>query len=273
MTDLASYRTCMPDRSPVDVEAVRAAVGSRWSRVVAVAETTSTNADLLDDTAAPDRSVLVAEHQVAGRGRLDRTWSSPPGAGLTFSVLLRPQVPIPRWGWLPLLAGVALHEAVAATGVRVGLKWPNDLLAGDQSEPSRKAAGILAQTSGDAVVVGIGLNVSTAAHELPVESATSLLLSGGQQLDRTQLLAAILARLDSRYSQWVDFGGDAEACGLAAAYRAACVTLGQLVVVTGTGDAVTGRAVGIDSAGRLLVDTDDGEQAIGAGDVEHLRSA
>jgi BirA family biotin operon repressor/biotin-[acetyl-CoA-carboxylase] ligase len=262
----------MPDRSPVDVEAVRAAVGSRWARVVAVAETTSTNTDLLDDTAAPDRSVLLAEHQVAGRGRLDRTWSSPPGAGLTFSVLLRPQVPIPRWGWLPLLTGVALHEALAATGVRVGLKWPNDLLAGDRPEP-RKVAGILAQTSGDVVVVGIGVNVSTAADELPVESATSLLLSGGRQLDRAQLLAAILARLDSRYSQWLDFGGDAEACGLAAAYRAACVTLGQPVVVTGAGDLVTGRAVGIDSAGRLLVATDDGEQAIGAGDVEHLRTA
>jgi BirA family biotin operon repressor/biotin-[acetyl-CoA-carboxylase] ligase len=262
----------MPDRSPVDVEAVRAAIGSRWARVVAVAETTSTNTDLLNDSAAPDRAVLLAEHQVAGRGRLDRTWSSPPGAGLTFSVLLRPQVPIPRWGWLPLLTGLALQEAVAATGLLVGLKWPNDLLAGHLPE-SRKVAGILAQTSGDAVVVGIGLNVSTAADELPVESATSLLLAGGQQLDRTRLLAAILARLDSRYSQWVDFDGDAEACGLAAAYRAACLTLGQRVVVTGAGDAVTGRAVGIDSAGRLVVVTDDGEQAIGAGDVEHLRPA
>ncbi|HJQ43916.1 MAG TPA: biotin--[acetyl-CoA-carboxylase] ligase, partial [Jatrophihabitantaceae bacterium] len=137
----------MPGREPLDESGLRDLLGTRWQRVVVVDETTSTNADLLQDTSAPDRSVLVAEVQTAGRGRLDRTWTSPPGAGLTFSVLLRPDVPMQHWGWLPLIAGVALHEAVASsTAVPVALKWPNDLLAGAES---RKAAGILAQTSGD----------------------------------------------------------------------------------------------------------------------------
>jgi BirA family biotin operon repressor/biotin-[acetyl-CoA-carboxylase] ligase len=236
-----------------------------------VGETASTNADLLADTSAPDRSVLAAEHQQAGRGRFDRSWASPPRAGLTFSALLRPGVPIQHWGWLPLLAGVALYEAVGeVTGLPVSLKWPNDLLAAD----GRKLAGVLAQTSGHAVVIGIGLNVDTTAAELPVDTATSLALAGAAGLDRTELLIAILSRLDARYAQWADVAGDAEACGLAAAYRADCATLGQQVrVALADGARLTGVALDVDEIGRLLVRTDAGEQAVGAGDVEHVRLA
>jgi BirA family biotin operon repressor/biotin-[acetyl-CoA-carboxylase] ligase len=259
------------ERRALDLIRLRAALSARWARVDVVAETDSTNADLLADTAAPDRSVLAAEHQRAGRGRFDRGWASPPRAGLTFSALLRPGVPIQRWGWLPLLAGVALHDAVGeVTGLPVSVKWPNDLLAAD----GRKLAGVLAQTSGDAVVIGIGLNVDTTAAELPVETATSLALAGADQLDRTELLVAILSRLDARYAQWADFGGDAEACGLAAAYRAACATLGlQVRVALADGGQLTGVAVEVDEIGRLLVRTDAGQQAVGAGDVEHVRLA
>jgi BirA family biotin operon repressor/biotin-[acetyl-CoA-carboxylase] ligase len=265
----------MTDRGPIDADSVRAALGSRWARVSVVPETASTNLDLLEDPAAPDRSLHLAEHQFAGRGRLDRTWTSPPTAGLTFSVLVRPTVSMLHWGWLPLLAGVAVHEAIAATGVGVALKWPNDVLAGSGESPDEfgKVGGILTQTSGDAVVVGIGLNVSTNQAELPVETATSLLLSGGAEMDRQELLVAILTRFDARYSQWTDFGGDAEAAGLAAAYRAACATIGRLVVARGADFAVSGRAIGVDATGRLLVETDGGEQAISAGDVEHIRPA
>jgi BirA family biotin operon repressor/biotin-[acetyl-CoA-carboxylase] ligase len=260
-----------------DADQLGSALGWRWARVVVVAETASTNAELLAQESAPDRSVFVAEHQVAGRGRLDRAWVSPPGAGLTFSVLLRPQVPLVSWGWLPLLAGVAVHEAVAAHGgARVALKWPNDLLAGNGTDPAQsgKVAGILAQTSGEAVVIGIGLNVHTSRAELPVESATSLALCGARALDRGELLGAILGRLDARYTQWVDVDGDAEACGLAAAYREACATVGQVVTVTGTDSKVVrGMAIGIDSRGRLQVDVGGTIQVIGAGDVEHVRRA
>ena len=143
------------------------------------------------------------------------------------------------------------------------------LKAGD---PGGKVAGILAQTSGDAVIIGVGLNVSSAADELPFPGATSLALSGANGVDRTALLIAILAALDRRYSQWIDVDGDAAACGLTEAYRAACATIGQQVRVSGTdAEVVVGRAVDIDAGGRLRLDVDGVERSIGAGDVEHLR--
>ncbi|HVU93559.1 MAG TPA: biotin--[acetyl-CoA-carboxylase] ligase [Jatrophihabitans sp.] len=260
------------DRPPLDAARLRERLAARWGRVEVVDETDSTNADLLADRAAGDRSLLVAEHQSAGRGRFDRRWSSPPRAGLTFSVLLRPSVPLVRWGWLPLLTGLALHEAVTEhTGVATSLKWPNDLLA----HPSGgKLAGILAQSSGEAVVVGVGLNVDTTADELPVETATSLALCGAGPLDRTALLAAIAGRIDARVAQWSDCDGDAAACGLAAAYRAACSTIGRPVRVSLTGaEELRGQAVDVDDVGRLVLRTGSGEQVVGAGDVEHLRPA
>lgn len=260
------------DRLPLDAEALRAALGERWARVTVVDQAQSTNAELLADERAPDRSLLVAEFQQAGRGRLDRSWVSPARSGLLFSALLRPSVPLAHWGWLPLLTGVALRDAVAeATGLDVVLKWPNDLLHGPSEA---KLAGILAQTSGPAVVLGVGLNVSTSAGELPVPGAGSLATCGAPPVDRTGLLAAILARLDARAAQWEDCGGDAEACGLAAAYRACCATLGREVSVhTTSGTAVVGRACGIDRDGRLQVDVGAAVETVGAGDVEHLRPA
>lgn len=258
-------------RVPLDSTRLRNELAARWARIQVVESTASTNADLLADSSAPDRSVLVAEDQVAGRGRFDRSWTSPPRAGLTFSVLLRPPVPMPAWGWLPLLAGVALHEAVGSvSGVDTAVKWPNDLLAAD----GRKLAGILAQTAGSAVVVGIGLNVDTADDELPVDTATSLLLAGAADVDRTALLIAILARLDARYAQWADCGGDAAAAGLTAAYRSVCATLGRPVRVTlGDDTVLDGDATDVDDLGRLVVRTPAGEHAVSAGDVEHVRPA
>ncbi len=132
--------------------------GSLWREVRVVAETGSTNADLLAAAGAGtgEGTVLVAEAQTAGRGRLDRRWASPPRAGLTLSVLLRPGgVPAALLGWLPLLAGVAAAAAVRrVTTVAAVLKWPNDVLVGDA-----KLGGILAERTGTAVVIGIGINV------------------------------------------------------------------------------------------------------------------
>ena len=140
--------------------------------------------------------MLVAELQTGGRGRLDRSWSSPSRAGLTFSVLLRPTVPVPGWGWLPLLAGLALRRTV---GGDAALKWPNDLLLGPDDG---KVAGILAQAGEGAVVIGVGLNVTLTAAELPVPTATSLALQGAGQLDRTVLLAGFLTELDAVLGRW-----------------------------------------------------------------------
>jgi BirA family transcriptional regulator, biotin operon repressor / biotin---[acetyl-CoA-carboxylase] ligase len=257
-------------RAAIDVETLRTALAARWLRVDVMDEVGSTNELLMDDAEAPDRSVLVAEFQNAGRGRLDRTWTSPPRAGLTFSVLLRPDTPIATWGWLPLLAGVALRAAlVDQTGVDLALKWPNDLL---HAPTERKLAGVLAQTSGPAVVIGIGLNVSTSADELGTDEATSLALCGVTDPDRSGLLVAILNRLDRWVVAWAEHGGDAEAAGLADAYRGACATLGREVAVTTTsGQALRGRADGIDADGRLVLDVGGRSERVGAGDVEHLR--
>jgi BirA family biotin operon repressor/biotin-[acetyl-CoA-carboxylase] ligase len=256
-------------RAPIDAERAAAALSGRWARVTVTEETASTNADLLADAAAADRTALVAEFQSAGRGRFDRRWESPPRSGLTFSALFRPEVPLPRWGWLPLLAGVALAETVTGvTGLEVSLKWPNDLLAPDGEH---KLAGILAQTADDVVVIGIGLNVSASAEELPVEAATSLAQCGAAVIDRTALLTAVLERLDARVAQWADFGGDAEACGLAAAYREWCSTLGRDVQVSTPDGPLAGVAVDIDPGGRLVVEAGDERHALSAGDVTHVR--
>ena len=137
-----------------------------WSQVSVVAETGSTNDDLIAAAraGAPEGTVLVAERQLSGRGRLGRKWVSEPGVALTFSVLLRPAgVPASMRGWLPLLAGVAVAAGVRAqTGLDVSLKWPNDVLAGSEGAAGRtgKLAGILAEQSGDAIVLGTGLNVA-----------------------------------------------------------------------------------------------------------------
>jgi BirA family transcriptional regulator, biotin operon repressor / biotin---[acetyl-CoA-carboxylase] ligase len=244
------------------------ALPASWSLTV-VDETESTNADLL---AAADRTspgaVLLAEHQTAGRGRLDRSWTAPRRSGLTFSVLLRPDAPVATWGWLPLLAGVAVHDAVSPL-VDARLKWPNDLLVGADL---RKAAGILVQVSGPAVVIGIGLNVSTTAQELPVPTAASLATTGAGTVDRAALLGRILAELSHRYQQWQRSDGDVHVSGLAADYFERCATVGQEVCVhMPAGGSFAGVATGIDAQGRLRVDVAGRERVVAAGDVEHIR--
>lgn len=258
-------------RPPINAAVLRAAAGRRWARIAVEDEVGSTNAVLAADFDAPPGSVLVAEHQSAGRGRLARSWSSPPRAGLTFSALLRPAPPATRWGWLPLLTGVALRDAVEdAAGVDCALKWPNDLLSTD----GRKLAGILAQTRADAVVVGVGLNVDTTAEELAGTGGASLALCGAAQLDRTGVLVAALRHLDEWLTRWERADGDADRSGVEAAYRRASATLGADVRVTAIdGTALTGRAVDLDPDGRLVVETPDGRRALSAGDVEHLRRA
>jgi BirA family biotin operon repressor/biotin-[acetyl-CoA-carboxylase] ligase len=252
--------------------------GGLWRQVRVAAETGSTNADLLAEAAAgaEEGIVLAAEVQTAGRGRLGRSWASAPGAGLTFSVLLRPEaVPVPRHGWLPLLAGVAVAEAARETAaVGALLKWPNDVVADD-----RKLAGILAESRGRAVVIGIGINVSTQQAELPVPTATSLLLARaaaghGEPAGpgRDEVLAATLTALARWYSAWTGAGGDPDACGLHAEYLRLCATVGREVKVTLPGGReLAGLATGVDRAGRLAVRTASGLTEVSAGDVVHVR--
>ena len=266
--------------APLSEAAVRAAVvrpGGLWRSVEVVPVTGSTNADLLAQAAsgAPEGTVLAAETQTAGRGRMGRTWLSPPGAALMFSVLLRPTaVPPARRGWLPLLAGVAVAAAVRdVAAVDARLKWPNDVLAGPA-----KLAGILAEAAGDAVVIGIGVNVSIDPDELPPPGpgalpATSLRLQGSPDPDRDRLLAGILAGLERRYRTWSGVLGDSERSGLRAEYTGWCATLGRRVrVELPGGRLLDGLAAGVDADGRLLVSMPpDADLPVAAGDIVHLR--
>ena len=255
-------------RPPIDAQ--RLAAGAPDFTVEVVPEAASTN----EIVAARAREggaeglVVVAEHQTAGRGRLDRTWETPDRAALTFSVLLRPTVVVAEWPWLPLLTGLAVSHAVNDAGVAAALKWPNDVLLDDL-----KVAGILLERvetqTGAAAVVGIGLNVSTTAEELPVPTATSLAVATGRTFDRTELLISILGRLRQQYDAWQAAGSAV----LRPAYEVACVTVGREVRVDlPSGDPLTGRATGIDDAGRLVVDGPGGERTVGAGDVVHVRA-
>jgi len=265
----------------VDVDELRRELlrpGALWCRLEVVAETGSTNADLaeLARGGAHAGSVLVADHQTAGRGRQGRTWTAPPGSGVAMSVLLRPRpdVPAGHWTWLPLIAGLAVAEGLRRTsGAPALLKWPNDVLVGE-----RKVCGILAErveTPADpACVIGMGINVTLGAYELPVPTATSLSILVADGLaravpSRTDLIATVLAGLELLYLRWE---AEAANASLAAAYRERSDTLGRRVRVLVAGDRlVEGVADDIDPDGRLVVRTSSGVETLSAGEVINLR--
>ena len=249
--------------------------------VEVVDEAGSTNALVADRgrAGAGQGLVIVAEHQTAGRGRLDRSWEAPERSALTFSLLLRPTAPARSWPWLPLLAGYAVAKALRGAGFDAAVKWPNDVLLAQADGQSRKVAGILVERidteDGPAAVVGIGLNVGMTADELPVPGATSLALAAtdGAAPDRTDVLLALLQTTWEAYTAWEE-GGDLAGVRLADSYGAACATVGREVRVDlPSGEALTGRAVGIDPSGRLLVEQDGVRTAVNAGDVVHVRDA
>jgi BirA family biotin operon repressor/biotin-[acetyl-CoA-carboxylase] ligase len=259
-------------RPPLSERSLRGALirpGSFVTDLRVLAETGSTNDDLavLARQQAPEGTVVVAEVQTAGRGRLDRRWISPPRAGLSFSVLLRPSPPIARRTWIPLLTGLAVREAVARLGaVATSLKWPNDLLLGDDLA---KAGGILAQAEGDAVVVGIGINVTTKRAELPA-GGTSLAIEAAECTDRDPVLRAVLRSLGTVYRAWSAAGGDPGS--IKPAYERVCDTIGRQVrVQLPDGGTLTGTATGLDDSGRLVVRTAEGDRPVSAGDVTRIR--
>lgn len=264
-------------RPPLDVAGVRRDLvgpGRALRRLDVVETTGSTNADLLARHAAGediDGAVLVAEHQSAGRGRLGRSWSTPPRSAIMLSIGIDAGALAPSaWGWLPLLTGVAVTDAVRAiTGIEPGLKWPNDILVGDG-----KLGGILAEVAAPApvIVVGLGLNVTLTAEEAPDDRATSLLMLGSTMLDRTALLGGILAELSARIDRWRSAGGNDP--GLVADYRARSATLGTRVRALLPGDReIIGTATDLDELGQLHIDTGAQTVAVSAGDITHLRPA
>lgn len=274
-----------------------------WSALDVVASTGSTNADLLARSDAADGTVLVADHQSGGRGRLGRAWEAPPRSSLAVSVLLRPALAPERWSWLPLLTGLAVADALDGLGVPVALKWPNDVLvslvdgppAGDGGgSPVGKVAGVLVEAREDVVVLGVGLNVSQRADELPAPPAlagpgggpgpsapaTSLALAGASTTDRDTVLRRYLRALRDRLDAFAAADGDPEAAGTAAAYRAVCSTLGaQVRAHLPDGSTLEGLAEDVDATGRLVLRPEGSagsggaRTSLSAADVVHLRRA
>jgi BirA family transcriptional regulator, biotin operon repressor / biotin---[acetyl-CoA-carboxylase] ligase len=258
-------------------------VGTRFAGVRWVGQTGSTNRDLLDlaSDGAPDGVVLVADHQTAGRGRLDRTWVAPPGASLLFSVLVRPRVDPADAPLLTVAMALAIVEAVAQFGGRVLVKWPNDVVV--DGDPVRKLAGILAESMTDpsgslAVVVGAGINANwptprPAELEPLAATATALNLEVGSTVDRVDLLVAVLASLERRIGA-LESGGTEGRARVVAGARQASATVGRRVRADLGARAIEGTATGLDDRGDLVITDDAGDRhVIVAGDVIHLRPA
>jgi BirA family biotin operon repressor/biotin-[acetyl-CoA-carboxylase] ligase len=244
-----------------DPEEFRAALAPR--RVVALASTSSTNDEALrlGRGGAPHGTVVVADVQTAGRGRLGRTWWAEPGTALLASWIVRPELPHDAWPALSLLAGVAAAEALReVSSLGVALKWPNDLLAGE-----RKIGGILAEAEpGRFVVIGLGLNVAQPSFPPDLAgSATSVAASGGRRCRRPELLASILARFEALLS---------DPPRALVRYRELCATLGRPVRVERAGaPPLEGVARDVDGRGALVLETEAGSEAVASGEVVHLR--
>ena len=251
-------------------------------RLSVLAEAGSTNdvlAELVRAGGEPAMSMVVTLNQTSGRGRLGRVWTAPPNRTVAASVLVRPGVSsgsVFPFGWIPLLAGAAMSvsiDALVGDG-RTGLKWPNDVQV-----DGRKICGVLAELvpSGDAVIVGTGVNLTLTEDELPVPTATSLALAGVDERG-DELVDLVLSRYLLTLRELVDrlvaFGGDATASGAHRLVSEWCRTLGREVRVSlPGGDDLFGTATGIDETGRLLVREQgvDRITAVAAGDVTHLR--
>ncbi|AIG63761.1 hypothetical protein CATYP_02645 [Corynebacterium atypicum] len=251
----------------VDIAHLRERLGNAYALVDYVAQTGSTNADLLARGELLDKTVLIAGHQTAGRGRMGRSFTAPEGTQLIFSVGLRPgPEELERLGVLPLAAGLAVTDAIPDTQ----LKWPNDvLMAGG------KVCGILCEADGlggqtsPRVVLGCGLNVSFSADEAPVDTATSLAIEGSPlaTVGMEELAARVLGALARRLEQWQSADDR-----LIAEYRMASATLGQAVRVATPSGELEGIAEDVASDGQLVMITEDNQhRLLSAGDVTHLR--
>lgn len=264
------------------VRAALAAAGVPEQALVTPARTGSTNADLLAAAAdQPHGAIVVTLDQTSGRGRLDRTWSAPAGQTLAASVLVRAELSDVDRGWLPLVAGAAMRDAVVAVlpdGVDVSVKWPNDVLVRGVDGIGRKICGILAQVAADgSVVVGAGVNLTIPADELPTPTSTSVAAESGPGEPAELLADTVLARFWTGLREAVTSlqAGGAAADATRARVRAVCGTIGTDVrVELPGGDLLEGTATGIDDEGRITIRTRLGEdRAISVGDVTHLRYA
>lgn len=228
----------------------------------------STNTELAREASAgaAEGLTIVADEQTAGRGRLQRAWSSPKGAGLYFSTLLRPTIPQDRWPLITFMAAIAVGDALhEAGGVTTDIKWPNDLLSGE-----RKICGILAEAvdtpSGRAVVLGIGINLTSEAFPSELAAvATSVAAASGRTPERETLLAALIGAVGRWYSLLHEPDG-AEKIVAAWTSRSSYAS-GKAVQVANGDEVWQGITRGVESDGALRLETTDGLKTVRAGDV------
>jgi BirA family biotin operon repressor/biotin-[acetyl-CoA-carboxylase] ligase len=248
-------------RAPLNKSIIDANISQYWrvSVVDLTASTQSDLAELVNASVAKSGELIVADFQSAGRGRLDRSFEAPPESALLFSFFLKPKRARSDWSFISFLAAIAMHEVISKDMTdKVSLKWPNDILIDD-----KKVAGLLAQQIGDGVIVGIGLNVAMDTDELPVPTATSLALSGSNNLDRNLLLSAFLNRFENIFKDW-DSGTE-----FLEKYRQVSSTLGRQVRVEVLGrESIEAEAAAITAQGALILS--DGTE-VNVGDVVHLR--
>lgn len=257
------------------LERARAAVAasSRWTTLEHHGEVTSTN-DVVrgrHGSGSATGLVVVADRQVAGRGRRGRVWEDRPGGSLLVSFALAAPVAGPAT-LVPLAAGLAVVDAVAARGVTARLKWPNDVLAGGTPErDGRKCAGILVERHepperGAVLVVGVGVDVDW--RDAPSAAWTSLAECTGGAVDRWTVLADLVAALDTHLDDL-----ETHPSRLLDRYRAVSATLGRRVEVATASERFTGLATDVTATGALVVALADGRRrTVTAGDLGHLRS-
>ncbi|CAB5239550.1 unannotated protein [freshwater metagenome] len=248
-------------RRPLDEAAINASLSPYW-RVSVVDLTGSTQSDLAKIPELHSGEVLATEYQSAGRGRLDRNFEATPMSALLFSMYVHINRPKESWGWLPLLAAQSLRESLSEldSRVEISLKWPNDLLIHD-----KKVAGLLCESHGQGVIIGVGLNVAMDTVELPVSTATSLMLQEFGELDRNKILVNFLHKFRKDLNKWDSEGSESFIDN----YRQHSATLGlEVRVELPDGRILHSTAVDLSLTGELKLAS--GESVM-AGDVIHLR--
>ena len=246
-------------RAALDKSLINSLVTQYW-RVSLVDVTASTQTDLAAlarSGKAKPGDVIAANYQSAGRGRLSRTFEAPKNSALLFSFYIEPKRKKDDWGWIALIAGVSVAQALDE--VKATVKWPNDILVNE-----KKISGLIAEIVGNGVVIGIGINVGMSSEELPVLTATSLEIEGVSDTNRNQILAKVLSQFESNFNTW-DEGDNS----IAQIYTSLSSTLGTKVQIHYPNEKIEkGTAVAISPRGELVLDTGSHVQA---GDVVHLR--
>jgi BirA family biotin operon repressor/biotin-[acetyl-CoA-carboxylase] ligase len=232
---------------------------------------TNTEAARQAQQGAPEGLSIVAGEQTAGRGRLQRQWISPAGAGLYFSIVLRPRLDGSLWTLIPLMAALAVHDAlIESCALNTDIKWPNDILFAD-----RKLCGILAETietnAGRAVILGIGINLTNNAFpEALREVATSIEGAAGKAIEKQIILQSLVRALSDRYEMFQ--AGDGREGIIRAWSHHSTYAKGRRVSVTSGDETFVGVTRGLESDGALRVETDAGEfRIVRAGDVTSVR--